>query len=360
MERCSVFLQAAIIYTSDGFLTTYFVYVSGEHISAAKAEVNALIHLSKSDVVLNWDGRIGLMDSQRNIIPFLLDRAALIKEAGVILAEVGVQNDLIESLSDDILKDNIDSDETFSVRTISTGDGASAAERLALESSLGAHISQAVGARVNLNHPKIRILVIFSKEHVRVCESFASKLRPMLRSREPGQKSFFHPSMMNTTLSRLMCNLAHVVPNEVVLDPFCGGGGILCEASFIGARTVGVDLNWRLLAGSKMNLSSVGNNYNVIQGDVRSLPVSACDSIVTDPPYGRSSSTRGAQAVKLVEALFGKVDSILRRRNESVCICGSHEMNLEDLAKGMGLIVNQVLQIRVHSGLVRELLTLSV
>jgi len=353
-------LQAAITYTSDEFLTTYFVYVSGEHISAAKAEVNALIHLSKSDAVLNWDGRIGLMDSQKNMIPFLLERAALVKEAGLVLTEIDEQDDLIESLSDDVLKNNIGSDETFSVRTISTSEGASAAERLDFESRLGAHISQVVGSRVNLDYPKIRILVIFSKKHVRVCKSVASKLRPMLRSRESGRKPFFHPSMMNTTLSRVMCNLVRVVPNEVVLDPFCGGGGILCEASFIGARTVGIDLNWRLLTGSKVNLSSIGNNYNLIQGDVRRLPVSMCDSIITDPPYGRASSTRGAQAIDLVEALFGDVDSILRRRDESICICGSQEMNLQDLAERMGLVVNQVLQIRVHSGLVRELLTLSV
>jgi len=181
-----------------------------------------------------------------------------------------------------------------------------------------------------------------------------------LREREPGRKSFFHPSMMNATLARVMCNLAGVMPGEIVLDPFCGGGGILCEASFIGARTVGVDLNWRLLAGSKENLSSAGREYTAIQGDIRSLPVRMCDCIVTDPPYGRASSTRGAQAIELVESLFEKADSILRRKIESICICGSSEMNLQNVAESMGLVVNQVLQIRVHSGLVRELVLLGI
>ena len=108
------------------------------------------------------------------------------------------------------------------------------------------------------------------------------------------------------------------------------------------------------------NLASTVRDSSIIQGDIRNLPVQGCDCIVTDPPYGRASSTRGAQAIELVKSLFGRADLILRRRKESICICGSSEMNIQELAESMGLVVNQVLQIRVHSGLVRELLTLGV
>ena len=102
------------------------------------------------------------------------------------------------------------------------------------------------------------------------------------------------------------------------------------------------------------------SDYTIIQGDARNLPVHSCDCIVTDPPYGRASSTRGAHAITLVESLFTRVDSILRRRKDSICICGSSEMNIQDIAERVGLDVGQVLQIRVHSGLVRELFTLGV
>lgn len=360
MERCNSSLQVAIIYTSDDCLRKYFVYISGEHISAAKAEVDALARLSESDPAIEWDGRIGLLDSQKNPIPFFLKRAALVKEAGVLLSKTDLQSNLLESLSDDILISNIKPSETFSVRTVSENGELTNSERLALESSLGNHIKQLIGARVDLDNPLVRILVIFTQGSIRVCKSYASILRPMLRTREPGRKPFFHPSMMNTILARVMCNLAGVMPNEIVLDPFCGGGGILCEAAYIGARTVGIDLNWRLLKGSKVNLSSVGNNFSVVQGDVRNLPVGGCDCIVTDPPYGRVSSTRGAQAIGLVEALFERADSILRRNKESMCICGSSDMNLQNLAENKGLLVSQVIRVRVHRGLVREILTLGV
>ena len=360
MGRCSVSLQVAIIYTSDGCLTKYFVYLSGEHISVAKAEVNTLARLLEVDKTIRWDGRLGLIESHKNPVPFFLERAAMIKEAGVVLSEVDAQYDLLGNLSDDVLTNTIRPEETFSVRTISENGGFSVKKRLGFEASLGERIKKVVGAKVDLKNPQARILIVFTEGNIRVCKSVASKLRLMLRDREPGRKSFFHPSMMNSTLARVMCNLAGVMPGEIALDPFCGGGGILCEASLIGAKTIGIDLNWRLLTGSKENLVSTGNDYSIIQGDIRSLPIHRCDCIVTDPPYGRASSTRGAQAIKLVEALFGKADLILRRRNESICICGSSEMNIQDLAESMGLVVNQVLQIRVHSALVRELLTLGV
>lgn len=360
MGKCSVSLQAEIIYTSDGCLTKYFVYLSGEHISVARAEVNVLARLLEVDRTIRWDGRMGLIDSQKNPVPFFLERAALVKEAGVVLSEIDAQCDLFGNLSDEMLTNTIRPEETFSVRTISENGRVSIKERLDIETSLGTRIKQVVGAKVDLENPQVRILVVFTQENIRVCKSIASKLRPMLRNREPGLKPFFHPSMMNATLARVMCNLAGVMPSEIVLDPFCGGGGILCEASLIGARTIGIDLNWRLLSGSKENLASTGSEYSIIQGDIRSLPVHGCDCIVTDPPYGRASSTRGAQAIELVESLFGRADLILHRRKESICICGSSEMNIQDLAESMGLVVNQVLQIRVHSGLVRELLTLGV
>ncbi|MFW9786677.1 MAG: hypothetical protein ACFFE2_05840 [Candidatus Thorarchaeota archaeon] len=341
-------------------MTKYFVYISGEAVEVAKAEVDVLIRLSEIDKHVNWDGRIGLVDSHDDPTPFFLERAALIKEAGIVLAEADSQDELLSDLSDDVLMDAIGIEHTFSVRTVSENGSVSIRDKRDFETKLGAYIKHAVSAKVDLDYPQARILAIFTAGQIRVCKSIASKLRPMLREREPGRKPFFHPSMMNAFLARVMCNLAGVMPNETVLDPFCGGGGILCEVSHIGARSIGVDLNWRLLSGSVENLSSVGQNYSVIQGDARYMPILECDCIVTDPPYGRASSTRGAQAIGLVESLFGRVDMILRRRYDSVCICGSDKMNLKDLAERMGLTVSRILQIRVHSGLVRELLVLGV
>ena len=59
MGKCNASLRAAIIYTSDGCLTKYFVYISGEDISVAKAEADVLTRLSGVDETVCWDGRMG-------------------------------------------------------------------------------------------------------------------------------------------------------------------------------------------------------------------------------------------------------------------------------------------------------------
>jgi tRNA (guanine10-N2)-dimethyltransferase len=338
-------------------LTKYFVYISGENNEVAQAEVEALTRLLDLKQV-SWRGRIGLIDSSADPIPFLLDRAAMVKEAGVVLLESTDPDGLLSDLSDDDLKRTILSTGSFSVRTIPLGKKSGFRRRQEIETRLGAHIEQTTGARVSLDNPQVRILVFLSQDVVWICASTASELRLNLRNREPGKKPFFHPSMMNASLARVMCNLAGVMPDEIVLDPFCGGGGILCEASLIGAKTVGIDLNWRLLTGGMKNLDAIGTSHVFVQGDVRKIPVSKCDCIVTDPPYGRASSTRGAHAVRLIESLLGNIDSLLSRREESLCICGDSEMNIQGIAEEYGLEVGQVIHIRVHSGLVREVLTI--
>ncbi len=323
----------------------------------AHAEVNALTRLLELEQP-SWRGRIGLIDSSSNPVPFLLDRAAMIKEAGIVLVESADQDTLLSDMSEDDLKRAILSTGSFSVRTIPLGKKGEFKQRQEIEARLGSYIEQITGARVSLDNPRTRILVFLSEDVTWICVSAASELRFDLRNREPGQKPFFHPSMMNASLARVMCNLAGVMPEEIVLDPFCGGGGILCEASLIGAKIVGMDPNWRLLAGGKKNLAAIGNRHTFIQGDIRNLPIRECDCIVTDPPYGRASSTRGAHALRLVESLFGNADSLLSRRNDSLCICGDIEMNIRDIAEEYGLVVGQALYIRVHSGLVREVLTI--
>jgi tRNA (guanine10-N2)-dimethyltransferase len=338
-------------------LTRYFVYTSGENNSIGKAEVNALTNLLNLKRPL-WRNRLGLIDCETNPVPFLLDRAALVKEAGLMLAESSETDTLLSDISDDDLKRYVPSSCSFSVRTIPLGKKDAFKERQDIEVMVGGHIKHVTGAPVSLDNPQVRILVFLSDEGTMICTSTASKLRLDLRNREPGLKPFFHPSMMNAFLARVMCNLAGVMPGEIVLDPFCGGGGILCEASLIGAKTVGVDLNWKLLVGSMTNLTAIGMDYSLVQGDVRKIPIRMCDCVVTDPPYGRASSTRGAHAVRLVENLLENIDSLLTRRTECVCICGDSEMNIPKIAERYGLTVGQALHIRVHSGLVREVLTI--
>jgi tRNA (guanine10-N2)-dimethyltransferase len=335
------------------------VIISGEDIDLAKAEIDSLLGLAGADARVSWYRQFAEIESAVNPTHFLLERAAMVKEAGVIVGRGPFLDTSMEWLSDDELMAYVKSTETFSVRAKSLTTERHVEQRERLSMLLGTRIRNLTNARVSFDKPDIKFLILLTSDRTLVCITKKSGLRRELRLREPGRKPFFHPSMMNSQLARVICNLAGIGPKSTVLDPFCGGGGILCEAAIIGARILGWDLNWRLIMGARKNLAeSLDMETNVIQADSRFPPLLAnqFDCIATDPPYGRASSTRGAEARKLVLNLLEYAPEIVRDGGR-LCICGSHEMGTMEMMQDMGYSIRYHVLVPVHSGLIREVTT---
>ena len=337
----------------------YFAIVSGENAELARVEIETLLQMVDSKYDISWHERVAIIEGLQDPSDFLLQRAALLKEAGTIVFETDSLDGAALEIPDELLKSSVDSNETFSIRTKSFPPRKKKETRESLVIELGDKIQRSTGAKVHLENPDIRILVLALSDKVLICTSKESQLRGQLGGRGPGRKPFFHPSMMNALLARAMCNLARVMPNETVLDPFCGGGGILSEIAYIGARSIGLELNWRLLQGASMNLASIQNSdYSLIQGDARCLPVMNCHHVVTDPPYGRASSTRGEKAVRLVVALFENAEETILPGG-SMCTCHSSGMGVPEVIRQLGFEIEYQIRFRVHSGLVREVITIN-
>lgn len=338
-------------------MSKYYLLVSGEHIELAKAEVSSILNmLDTSDIVISWYGKLGIIESEINPISFVLNRAALVKEAGPILAESNEASILLDSLTTENFSQHLDSSSSFCFNTVVFSKDIQV-DRQNLTIEFGARIKKITGAKVSLKTPDTVLLLVIGNNKFSLCKSMKSDLRRQLRERTPGKKIFFHPSMMNTQLARVMCNLAEVRPNMTVLDPFCGGGGILCEALLIGAKVIGFDLNWRLLKGATANLSDIDKTrYSIFQGDARTLPIGQYDSIITDPPYGRSSSTRGAIAHQLIRSVFMKTIDAFESHG-TLCICGSTELGLSEIANQLGIHLTNKILVPVHGGLVREVIS---
>lgn len=338
-------------------MNKYFALISGENIQLGQNEIDSLLQLSNQDYTITWQDRLALFETEQNPISFIVKRAALLREAGFVFSGFESYEDLKSDIDMAILKRCIMPTQTFSVRTLNLSQRKISQDEEKIPIFLGARIKEATGARVDLQNPDVRILVIISVDGLLLCKSQKSVLGKKLRSRKPGKKPWFHPSIMNSILARVMCNLAGVMPGNTVLDPFCGGGGILSEIVSLNARAIGVDLIWRFLKGAEMNVTAINaGQYSLIQGDVRLLPIEYCDIIVTDPPYGRASSTRGVQSIKLVGSLLGNAIDILSDTGV-LCICGSDEMRLSELVYTIGLKLKLSVKVHVHRGLTREIVT---
>ncbi len=68
--------------------------------------------------------------------------------------------------------------------------------------------------------------------------------------------------MLPPKLAQIMINLLNPLPNQIILDPFCGTGVVLQEALLMGLRTIGSDLDNRMVDYSTRNIEWLRQKYN--------------------------------------------------------------------------------------------------
>ena len=109
-----------------------------------------------------------------------------------------------------------------------------------LEGKLGkAILARAPKAKVNLKNPDKTFIGIVTDGKVVFGLKLTEIQTKTFSERRPRKKPFFHPSAMPSKLARCMVNLAHGKAEALLLDPFCGTGTSLIEATYIGCRASG-------------------------------------------------------------------------------------------------------------------------
>ncbi|MDI6917695.1 MAG: methyltransferase domain-containing protein [Thermoplasmatales archaeon] len=179
-------------------------------------------------------------------------------------------------------------------------------------SNLERKIGDLIHGKVDLKNPENEIRIIVS-ERCFVGKKILRIDRKQFESRKPQFRPFFSPVSLHPRLARAIVNLSRIKQNQILFDPFCGTGGILIEAGLIGAKTVGSDIDEKMVKGCEENLKFFGiKNYTLFQSDVGDVSVK-CDAIVTDPPYGRSASTKKENIGKLYERAFEAFRKTLKK-----------------------------------------------
>ena len=152
-----------------------------------------------------------------------------------------------------------------------------------------------------------------------------------------------------------MINLAHAKAESVLLDPFCGTGTSLIEATFIGCRAVGIDAQRRMIKGTKKNLEFFNiAAEGLLMADSRKIPLYKADAIVTDPPYGRSSSTLKSTTKQLVIEVLAASRELLGV-GKRICIASPKTLNISELGKELGYRHVESHFAYIHATLTREI-----
>ena len=224
-----------------------------------------------------------------------------------------------------------------------------------VEWEIGGLINNSIeGAKVNLKDPSSFLRLIFINGKIFVTERLFKIEKKHFHNLKPHKRPFFYPGSMSPKLARCMVNLTGVKKGDLVLDPFCGTGGILLEAGIMGAKVIGVDIDEKMVNGTIKNLNYCGvKDYKVFQGDARkiSLP-NKVNAIATDPPYGISASTGGEESQNLYAEALVTMEEILTDTGR-LCMATPHYMDIEELIQGTNFEIIEQHHIRMHKSLTR-------
>jgi tRNA (guanine10-N2)-dimethyltransferase len=246
--------------------------------------------------------------------------------------------------------------ETFAVRVKHVKNYASKIDGMVLEGQLGKLLlSKMTKVRVNLKNPDKTFLGILTTEKFVFGLKLAEIQPKPFVERRPRRKPFFHPSAMQSKLTRCMVNLAKPRTEELLLDPFCGTGSTLIEASLIGCRVVGLDIKRRMVRGSLKNLAHFNiKPEGVILADARNSPVKRVNCVVTDPPYGRSATTLGRTTKQIVDEFLKTANSMLDK-GQRICIAAPKTLNVWQMGSALGYKHLESHFVYVHRSLTREI-----
>jgi len=207
---------------------------------------------------------------------------------------------------------------------------------------------------VDLKHPDIEIRVIITDESFYIGHVITRINRVSFDQRKAQFRPFFSPISLHPKIARVLINYTETQSSEILLDPFCGTGGILIEAGLLGLHPAGVDIKEDYVHGCKENLMHYKiENATLYTADVGQLPAlfpEGVDGIVTDFPYGKASTLQGEQKEQLYERAFHAISKVIRPHRK--VIVGISDTSMKAIGSEYLTFVEE-LSFRVHRSLTR-------
>lgn len=283
----------------------YIFELSGEHNTLPKAEVLASLNAEGIEYRAVDSNRALIIESEKNLEK-LEERLALTHYIDKRIFSCKL-NELLDKA------ENIELGEgSFCVRVKNLSK--EKINTLELESKVGEVMAKK--NKVDLENPDYEVRIVISQMcHVGV--RLAKINRAQFENRKVQFRPFFSPISLHPRHARALVNLSRAGKGQTIIDPFCGTGGILIEAGLIGLKVVGSDVEDKMVRGCKENLEFFGiSDFELYRADVAEIAerVRDVDAIITDPPYGRATTTKGEDIEKLYVRAFSSFRKVLGKK----------------------------------------------
>ncbi|ABM80202.1 TRM11 family SAM-dependent methyltransferase [Hyperthermus butylicus] len=300
----------------------YYALLSGLHASLPLAELRGILEAEgyRYRIVEVFD-QLAVFTCNCSSVERVPWRAGLIHEAGLVLAASEPKvDDIVDSLLATDLCSSLEPGDRVRVEFTRVRGYAKKALPDNTARLIAEKITAAVrscGVAMDPRNPTKTLHIIATQGAAVAGLRQAVQDRKLLDSHRPQKRPFFHPGSLDPRLARLFLNLSRAAPPGPYLDPFCGTGGFPLEAQTLGIPAICGELADKLANGAKTNLQAYpGSQYiiTIAQWDATQLPLrdNSIQSIGTDPPYGRSVSTRGKKLETLLEQFLHEAARVLK------------------------------------------------
>ncbi len=341
--------------------------LSKEHEKLPFSELNALLEVYiKHNLDSNTAKKVfnnymviynNKLDAEK--IRIITKRSAYINECYEIVFEMLFDKNkgYIENLNlfyeklKDLEFNHISELDSFAVRVIKIPKGCININSMDIERIVGNIVKNKTNAKVNLKKPSKVIKIIVLNDRIHFAILVEKRDKEYFQKNRPHLRAYFHPGCILPKLARCMVNLARLKKDDILLDPFCGTGGFLIEGGFIGCKLIGSDIDDMMVKGALLNLKSYNLTDRIVslkQWDakdignyLKSLNIKEVDGIITDPPYGISTSAKGD-----IENILNSLSNVLKR-NGYMIFASPQRVDLDNL------VLKEIHSIYIHKSLTR-------
>ncbi len=204
----------------------------------------------------------------------------------IVYAEYNEKNSLTKNSIDVKFNKKIKSKQNYKIKINKDSDKI----KKCSEKELAGYIWRSVKKpKVNLENAKTKIGLFFIKNKV-YCGLMIYENKEDFESRKAHLRPFPHPSSLHPKVARALINISEIRENEILLDPFCGTGGLNIEAGLMKIKNIGYDINKTMIKGCKDNLEHFKiKNYKIKHQNALEI-ADKFDYAVTDLPYGLNSN----------------------------------------------------------------------
>jgi len=196
-----------------------------------------------------------------------------------------------------------------------------------------------------------------------------------IRARDMGKPVRREHLAISPRLSKILINLSGAKPGNLMLDPFCGIGGILQEALLKQINVYGIDKDEQATKDAKVNLDWIKNKYNaqckytIKNADSKKSPDLQFAAIATETPLGKvlRKKPRDSEAKQIIQNFEALIIPILIRLKKvkkptaKIAITfpaiGNFHTNAKKIANktGLKIYINPILESREDQFISRDI-----